>query len=270
MIKINDIYDIIITNEPYYTHPQLNNIKEQYIKQSQYIKFLHHNEYNKLFHLPNKKIVVSSHTGDYTHDQHSKIDNFLIDNSNIIFYSTNLNIPKKNNTHALPFGIMSQQAEFIGKMDHGIIKTNFVYSNFNLHTWYERRKVFNIIGTKRFITQTNYPPSMGVEGFYRYCNDLITYKFAITPRGNGLDTYRFWECLYLGVIPIVIKSYLTSYFTNKLPIVEVSSYDILTEEFLYEQYNIISQKKYNMNRLNRWFWIDEIYKQLLKIEEENI
>jgi len=28
----------------------------------------------------------------------------------------------------------------------------------------------------------------------------------ICPRGNGIDTHRFWECLYRGVVPIVKDS----------------------------------------------------------------
>jgi hypothetical protein len=32
------------------------------------------------------------------------------------------------------------------------------------------------------------------------------YKFIACPRGNGLDTHRFWETLYRGSIPIVLRS----------------------------------------------------------------
>lgn len=32
------------------------------------------------------------------------------------------------------------------------------------------------------------------------------YNYMICPRGNGIDTHRFWECLYKGVIPIVKDS----------------------------------------------------------------
>jgi hypothetical protein len=29
------------------------------------------------------------------------------------------------------------------------------------------------------------------------------YKYVICPRGNGIDTHRVWEALYLGVVPVV-------------------------------------------------------------------
>lgn len=36
--------------------------------------------------------------------------------------------------------------------------------------------------------------------------------FVICPRGNGLDTHRFWESLYLGAIPVVLSKHRTVAF----------------------------------------------------------
>jgi hypothetical protein len=35
---------------------------------------------------------------------------------------------------------------------------------------------------------------------------LSSYKFCICPEGNGVDTHRLWEALYLKCVPIVINS----------------------------------------------------------------
>ena len=43
-------------------------------------------------------------------------------------------------------------------------------------------------------------------------SELSSYKFALSPEGNGIDCHRTWECLYLGVIPIVKKSVALSFF----------------------------------------------------------
>jgi hypothetical protein len=32
------------------------------------------------------------------------------------------------------------------------------------------------------------------------------YRFVACPRGNGIDTHRFWETLYRGSVPVVLKS----------------------------------------------------------------
>eukprot|EP00808_Paulinella_micropora_P000214 g5650.t1 len=44
-----------------------------------------------------------------------------------------------------------------------------------------------------------------------------SYGFALAPRGNGLDTHRFWEMLFLGTIPVVESSSLDPLYTD-LPV----------------------------------------------------
>ena len=86
-----------------------------------------------------------------------------------------------------------------------------------------------------------------------YINDLSSYKFAISPQGNGVDCHRTWECLYLGVIPIVENSISMSFF-QELPILFVDNYDIITEDFLHKKYNEFSNKKFNLEKLNIKYW----------------
>lgn len=38
-----------------------------------------------------------------------------------------------------------------------------------------------------------------------YASLVGEHRFVICPRGNGKDTHRFWEALYRGAIPIVLK-----------------------------------------------------------------
>jgi len=42
--------------------------------------------------------------------------------------------------------------------------------------------------------------------FRSYLEELAEHHFCLCPRGNGVDTHRFWESLYLDVIPIVRRS----------------------------------------------------------------
>jgi hypothetical protein len=50
---------------------------------------------------------------------------------------------------------------------------------------------------------------------------ISQYKFAICPVGNGIDTHRFWECLYLHCVPIVVRNPLIEILLNetRLPMV---------------------------------------------------
>ena len=58
-----------------------------------------------------------------------------------------------------------------------------------------------------------------------YFIELKKHKYAICPRGNGIDTHRIWECLYLDVIPIMLKrDYLG---IDNLPVIYLNSWDEL-------------------------------------------
>ncbi len=62
--------------------------------------------------------------------------------------------------------------------------------------------------------------------FYR---TLKRAKFAICPQGTGLDTHRVYECIFLGVIPIVMTSALDKLY-KELPIWIVSNWNEITDE----------------------------------------
>ena len=52
-----------------------------------------------------------------------------------------------------------------------------------------------------------------------------SFKFIAAPRGNGLDTHRFWEALYRGSYPIVLKSYWADSLKKLgIPLVTISSW----------------------------------------------
>jgi len=58
-----------------------------------------------------------------------------------------------------------------------------------------------------------------------YSNLVREHKYVICPRGNGLDTHRFWEALYRGAIPIVKTSkWSESLRIHDFPFVEVDSF----------------------------------------------
>ena len=36
-----------------------------------------------------------------------------------------------------------------------------------------------------------------------YLSELATYKWVVSPKGNGVDCHRLWECLYAKCVPLV-------------------------------------------------------------------
>lgn len=61
-----------------------------------------------------------------------------------------------------------------------------------------------------------------------YARLASDYMFIVCPRGNGIDTIRFWETLYRGSIPIVESSDWTKYFqSHGIPMLVVNSFEEL-------------------------------------------
>ncbi len=58
-----------------------------------------------------------------------------------------------------------------------------------------------------------------------YARLSSSYRFILCPRGNGLDTHRFWESLYRGSLPVVIKSpWSQSIARLGIPIIEIDQW----------------------------------------------
>jgi hypothetical protein len=96
---------------------------------------------------------------------------------------------------------------------------------------------------------------------------MSQFKFILSPPGAGLDCHRTWEALYLGTIPIVLSSSIDELFAD-LPVVIVSSWDVITPEFLEEKYNEVQRnwenKKYDVNKLYFEYWKKMIERQISK------
>jgi hypothetical protein len=69
---------------------------------------------------------------------------------------------------------------------------------------------------------------------------LSNYKFCICPRGNGIDTHRLWEALYLRVVPICINDEFVNILKNeyKVPLLIIDKWEDLDINSLnYNEYD---------------------------------
>jgi hypothetical protein len=58
-----------------------------------------------------------------------------------------------------------------------------------------------------------------------YAQIVCSHKYVLCPAGNGIDTHRFWEALYRGAVPIVLKtSWSQSLRIHNIPMLEVSDF----------------------------------------------
>jgi hypothetical protein len=70
--------------------------------------------------------------------------------------------------------------------------------------------------------------------FKEHIARLSKYKYCICPEGNGVDTHRLWECLYVKTIPIMLKTDFSMLMVEyyKLPVILVDSWESLKIELL--------------------------------------
>ena len=176
---------------------------------------------NKFGKFLDNKIIIS-------HNSDNEItDNNLIKQAKVQF-SQNCLIKAKNLV-PIPIGIENRQwfdhsiFHKVRKMD--IPKTKNIYFLFNVNTHKSRKNCFDIL-SKKLKWNTKLPKE-------EYFKELKRHKYAICPRGNGLDTHRLWECLYLDVIPIMLKRDSTN--ISGLPIIYLDKWEDL--EHLTNKFN---------------------------------
>lgn len=123
------------------------------------------------------------------------------------------------------------------------------YMNFNMRNNVNSRvDAFEYFYGKPWVLYERY----GVP--FEHCMTLTAQsKFVVCPEGNGIDTHRVWEALYLGAIPIVKKNIHFSSF-NELPIVTVDSWEQVTESFLVKWWSKFDKKNYNLEKMKMSYW----------------
>jgi hypothetical protein len=71
-----------------------------------------------------------------------------------------------------------------------------------------------------------------------YFQTVNKYKFVLCCEGNGFDSHRLWETLYLNNFPILLKTEWSKSLKNlNLPILIVDTYGQINQELLLDFYN---------------------------------
>jgi hypothetical protein len=112
---------------------------------------------------------------------------------------------------------------------------------------------FATLQTSHIVCQDTY------ESYTRYLAQILEHKFVLCPDGNGVDTHRLWETLYLGRIPVVTRSCVTEAF-SVLPMVILDSWNDLDRARLEAYWEEFREGRvpYTLNRLFMSFWKNRI------------
>jgi len=96
-----------------------------------------------------------------------------------------------------------------------------------------------------------------------YLQNLQNAKFTLCPGGFGWDTYRAWESMVMGSIPVLETYYRKDGFYrvfDDLPVLWVDHFDNVTPALLESSYPKILARaeEYNFAKLTKHWWVDYI------------
>ena len=136
-----------------------------------------------------------------------------------------------------------------------------IYANFKPETYrVEREPLMEALSTLPWVDTGT--PVDSHDGRREFLRAIRNHKFVVCPRGNGVDTHRLWETLYMGSIPIVRRCPNVAQWDD-LPVCFVDNWDSITgpgaPEFLEAEYLRISRMPISSLKKSRYsYWIAEI------------
>jgi hypothetical protein len=191
--------------------------------------------YSKLNYF-NNPFVLITHNNDGNIDESHRS---LLESDKIIkWYAQNIMVNHAK-LHLLPIGIANSMwphgniGELTAVMNAHVEKLDKCYFYFNVGTNSSARQLCKDELVKKglvFGRQLN---------TNNYLIELASYKFAICPPGNGIDSHRIWECYYLGVIPVVIRNTFTELLGKYLPCIILDSWSAIDMSVILPQYPIM-------------------------------
>jgi hypothetical protein len=92
---------------------------------------------------------------------------------------------------------------------------------------------------------------------FHYARFSATFKFIACPRGNGLDTHRFWESLSRHCIPVVEESEWSRNMVKYVPLAVIPYW----EKVDFEAKNLIQNRvspNFKIDYLDTEWWKQRI------------
>lgn len=174
----------------------------------------------------NKKFIIFTALEDTPLDEYIEIpDNVLaIHAANAVYLEEKI--------HPYPHGL--EREMYIGYNHHEILKDyidrDIPPSNSLLICHRDdtgaRGSIRDIFNGKEFVTVS---PKLGYE---EYLQAIKSHKFVLCPSGNGIESARNWETLYMKRVPVFKRHpYLEEMFKD-FPVLFIDEWEEITEELL--------------------------------------
>jgi len=203
--------------------------------------------------------ILLTHNSD--HSAPGPFSKYLEDPKLLAWFAQNVEAEPHPKLHPIPIGIANkcwghgEPRIFSSSMalEKDQDRPYLCYLNFQPSTYPKERTFVWDLFAKQSWCVVSEPKALA-----SYLQDLSRSKFVLSPRGNGLDCHRTWEALLMGAIPIVRTSSLDPLFSD-LPVLIVKNWEIISPSYLNEQYELIRQKTYNLEKVFIQYWIQRIF-----------
>ena len=208
----------------------------------------------------NRKVRVITHNSDVNID-------FSPPDCVYKWFSQNVNV-FHDKLDAIPIGLenerwfpeLRKKEKMLAKLQEPRKYKNLVYMNHNARTNPTKREfLYDFFKDKPWVTIDR---GTNGKGFDEYIDNIYNHKFVICPQGNGLDTHRRWETLYMGSIPIELRG-IDSMDFWALSFFRVRKWEEVTEELLNAYFKDFEYKRmiclWNKKMLTFEYWKNKIY-----------
>jgi len=151
------------------------------------------------------------------------------------------------------------------ELDIGVLhkqKTKDIFCSFKVST--------NVIKRNECLTAIN---KKSIENiFYKkpseYLKELSNHKYCICPEGNGLDSHRFWEALWVESIPITLRNPLTEQIQKLgIPCILLNNWDELDVLNLPNYSSFVFDEEY-FKKISFKFYSDKILSYVPQVSEK--
>lgn len=196
----------------------------------------------------NESLVIVSHNSDYN------VNEMKIPDCVRKWFSTNVNFYHEK-LQSIPIGLENEcwfpeihkKEKMLKKLDEPKNIKNLLYVNHRIETNpKERQEPYNLFKDKDWATIVY---GRNGENFDEYLDNIYNHNFVLCPDGNGIDTHRIWEVLYMGSIPVA-KEGINIEFFAELPIVRTKKWSWIDDRL--QIFCPIDNEKYDMLSFTYW------------------
>lgn len=183
-------------------------------------------------------------------------------------------IPFRNFAFSLPLGLTSDEESSevhhlfsnhsLLSIAHGQIESTktfegTIYANFNYATNVKKRLPLLKMLPDLPYKIINQEPEISKEGRINYLRNLRNASLVLCPEGNGVDTHRIWETLYMGGTPVVLRNPVMSSLLDLLPVIQLKSWKELQNITQIEKrWTNIETLKWDSQMLYKNYWHKKI------------